>query len=168
MIYELRRQASRSWTAKTCACGARTPDLSTPGGDKNYPFDGESPVPFVDTYYTSGYTSRFLTIGVRAVRPRGRSSVGRALEWHSRGQGFDSPRLHQRPPVRSMTAGPSETAKGGSEFAGIAQLVEHNLAKVGVAGSSPVSRSLVSAPCYKPSGSPRGSPRAVRAVSSVG
>ncbi len=26
---------------------------------------------------------------------RGRSSVGRALEWHSRGQGFDSPRLHQ-------------------------------------------------------------------------
>jgi hypothetical protein len=31
----------------------------------------------------------------RAVtHDRGRSSVGRALEWHSRGQGFDSPRLH--------------------------------------------------------------------------
>jgi hypothetical protein len=30
----------------------------------------------------------------------------------------------------------------GEWFAGIAQLVEHNLAKVGVAGSSPVSRSL--------------------------
>ena len=29
----------------------------------------------------------------------------------------------------------------GALFAGIAQLVEHNLAKVGVAGSSPVSRS---------------------------
>jgi hypothetical protein len=28
-----------------------------------------------------------------------------------------------------------------SQYAGIAQLVEHNLAKVGVAGSSPVSRS---------------------------
>ncbi len=28
----------------------------------------------------------------------------------------------------------------GPLFAGIAQLVEHNLAKVGVAGSSPVSR----------------------------
>ena len=28
-------------------------------------------------------------------------------------------------------------------YAGIAQLVEHNLAKVGVAGSSPVSRSVV-------------------------
>ena len=26
---------------------------------------------------------------------RGHSSVGRALEWHSRGQGFDSPWLHQ-------------------------------------------------------------------------
>jgi hypothetical protein len=25
----------------------------------------------------------------------GRSSVGRALEWHSRGRGFDSHRLHQ-------------------------------------------------------------------------
>ena len=25
----------------------------------------------------------------------GCSSVGRALEWHSRGQGFDSPQLHQ-------------------------------------------------------------------------
>ena len=167
MIYELRRQASRSWTAKTCACGARTRDRSIPGGDKNYPFDGESPVPFVDTYYTSGYTSRFLTIGVRAICPRGRSSVGRALEWHSRGQGFDSPRLHRRP-KRLARAGPGETLEGGSEFAGIAQLVEHNLAKVGVAGSSPVSRSLVTAPCYKPSRSPRGSPRAIRAVSSVG
>jgi hypothetical protein len=28
--------------------------------------------------------------------PWGRSSVGRAPEWHSGGQGFDSPRLHQR------------------------------------------------------------------------
>ena len=26
----------------------------------------------------------------------GCSSVGRALEWHSRGQGFDSPHLHQK------------------------------------------------------------------------
>jgi hypothetical protein len=29
---------------------------------------------------------------------RGRSSDGRALQSHCRGQGFDSPRLHQRPP----------------------------------------------------------------------
>ena len=27
----------------------------------------------------------------------GHSSVGRALEWHSRGQGFDSPWLHHFP-----------------------------------------------------------------------
>ncbi len=33
---------------------------------------------------------RGSTVGV----DRGRSSVGRAREWHSRGQGFDSPRLH--------------------------------------------------------------------------
>ena len=30
----------------------------------------------------------------RAADPWGRSSVGRALEWHSRGRGFDSHRLH--------------------------------------------------------------------------
>ena len=31
--------------------------------------------------------------------------------------------------------------QSAASYAGIAQLVEHNLAKVGVAGSSPVSRS---------------------------
>ena len=37
--------------------------------------------------------------------PWGRSSVGRALEWHSRGQGFDSPRLHhQETPIKSATS----------------------------------------------------------------
>ena len=35
------------------------------------------------------------------------------------------------------------------EIAGIAQLVEHDLAKVGVAGSSPVSRSNKTAPIYR-------------------
>ena len=35
----------------------------------------------------------------------------------------------------------SVLASGAEKSAGIAQLVEHNLAKVGVAGSSPVSRS---------------------------
>src|SRR4029079_1291705 len=64
---------------------------------------------FVDTPYTLGYTLWFLFGGLgelnsfesfkiatnlRSSGPRGRSSVGRALEWHSRGQGFDSPRLH--------------------------------------------------------------------------
>ena len=56
-------------------------------------------------------------------------------------------------PLASMTPlRPGKTRAYGSlrrdgsgariiRFAGIAQLVEHNLAKVGVAGSSPVSRS---------------------------
>ena len=30
------------------------------------------------------------------MRVWGRSSPGRALEWHSRGKGFDPPRLHQQ------------------------------------------------------------------------
>ena len=33
--------------------------------------------------------------------PWGYSSVGRALEWHSRGQGFDSPYLHHARPSRT-------------------------------------------------------------------
>ena len=36
----------------------------------------------------------------RAIR--GYSSVGRALEWHSRGQGFDSPYLHQTRRIRTL------------------------------------------------------------------
>ena len=31
----------------------------------------------------------------RREKVRGRSSAGRALQWHCRGQGFDPPRLHQ-------------------------------------------------------------------------
>src|SRR6185437_5627245 len=79
-------------------------------------------------------------------------------------------------------------SEGRSEFerfAGVAQLVEHNLAKVGVAGSSPVSRLYGPAPvpalfdddwagldaCQK-TGSRGGCPYrmdlGVRAVSSVG
>src|SRR2546421_11113479 len=71
----------------------------------------------------------------------GRSSVGRAREWHSRGQGFDPPRLHSLGGRwGGRCAGRGRTLES-YPLAGIAQLVEHNLAKVGVAGSSPVSRS---------------------------
>ena len=69
---------------------------------------------------------------------RGRSSVGRALEWHSRGQRFDPARLHL-----DASVGRCVVLWVAIGVAGIAQLVEHNLAKVGVAGSSPVSRSVV-------------------------
>ena len=37
----------------------------------------------------------FFRCGQYAFLPRGCSSVGRALEWHSRGQEFNSPQLHQ-------------------------------------------------------------------------
>src|ERR1039457_100128 len=43
-------------------------------------------------------------------RPRrGRSSVGRALEWHSRGQGFDRPRLHGRAAARFRRGADEQT-----------------------------------------------------------
>src|SRR5687768_4034967 len=45
-----------------------------------------------------GYYSTVVSVGKIVVSRsqwcRGCSSVGRALEWHSRGQGFDSPHLH--------------------------------------------------------------------------
>ena len=63
----------------------------------------------------------------------GHSSVGRALEWHSRGQGFDPPWLHQsnqakassyskpeglcRFPTAGETALPGSSASGESRFA---------------------------------------------------
>ncbi len=36
------------------------------------------------------------------TKHRARSSVGRALEWHSRGQGFDSPRVHQAGNIENL------------------------------------------------------------------
>jgi hypothetical protein len=43
---------------------------------------------------------------------RGHSSVGRALEWHSRGRGFDSPWLHHLPRPDQLRA---PEPRGGSE-----------------------------------------------------
>src|SRR5262249_959382 len=41
---------------------------------------------------------------LNCLRPRwGRSSVGRAPEWHSGGQGFEPPRLHHPPVVEFGT-----------------------------------------------------------------
>ena len=58
----------------------------------------------------------------------GHSSVGRALEWHSRGRRFDSAWLHH-------------PAKRENGACGCSSGVEHNLAKVGVEGSNPFARS---------------------------
>ena|SRR5690606_8737900 len=102
---------------------------------------------------------------------RGCSSVGRALHSHCRGQGFESPQLHGSPLVGRGTAtlaqlvehvtrndgvvgssptggspagtlrAPAGMEYGGFDLAGVAQLAEHQLPKLRVAGSSPVSRS---------------------------
>ena len=59
------------------------------------------------------------------------ASTSRRCDWSSVG-----------PPAVPMSAATVEIWDDGIRTnAGIAQLVEHNLAKVGVAGSSPVSRS---------------------------
>ena len=78
---------------------------------------------------------------------------GRALESHSRGRGFESRRLHfchrssevehsirNRAVVGSIPTGGLVEGRfaGHAGRAGIAQLVERNLAKVEVAGSNPV------------------------------
>ena len=65
--------------------------------------------------------------GTREFPTRENSSVGRARPCQGRGRGFES-RFSLA--VKILI------------FAKIAQLVEHDLAKVGVAGSSPVFRSL--------------------------
>src|SRR5262245_64276391 len=49
----------------------------------------------VDFAQSPGYSLRSSSGAVQA-RLWGRSSAGRALESHSRGRGFDSPRLHLR------------------------------------------------------------------------
>src|SRR5690606_33606969 len=50
----------------------------------------------------AGESAYFCDAGRRRPPARwGRSSVGRALEWHSRGRRFDSARLHQSPSRRS-------------------------------------------------------------------
>lgn len=42
---------------------------------------------------------QFTKFCATIIRLWGHSSVGRALEWHSRGKGFDPPHLHQRKPT---------------------------------------------------------------------
>ncbi len=77
---------------------------------------------------------------------RGCSSDGRALEWHSRGQGFDSPQLHQVP--RAVAQLGSALPWGGrgrgfksrqpDQFGVWLSLVERTVRDREVAGSNPV------------------------------
>jgi hypothetical protein len=89
---------------------------------------------FLDIDTTLGYPSRFLSGDVRTVG----ESAGGVAQLGERLNGIQE--VRGSIPLTSM----AEVAVwNGCLCAGIAQLVEHNLAKVGVAGSSPVSRSLV-------------------------
>ena len=45
---------------------------------------------------------QFTKFCATIIKLWGHSSVGRALEWHSRGQGSDSPCLHQKPYQKSL------------------------------------------------------------------
>ncbi len=70
----------------------------------------------------------------------GNSSVGRARPCQGRGREFES-----RFPLQNLKV----LVKHRRTQAGIAQLVEHDLAKVGVASSSLVSRSKFESACYE-------------------
>ena len=87
---------------------------------------------FLDFDTTLGYPSRFLS-----CRVWGAGYAGGVAQLGERLNGIQE--VRGSIPLTSM-AGESRILR--LFVAGIAQLVEHNLAKVGVAGSSPVSRSL--------------------------
>ena len=89
---------------------------------------------FLDIDTTLGYPSRFLSGVVETARV----NAGGVAQLGERLNGIQE--VRGSIPLTSMA---QVAAENGCLFAGIAQLVEHNLAKVGVAGSSPVSRSLV-------------------------
>jgi hypothetical protein len=60
---------------------------------------------------------RLRNAGVPDTRAtRGHSSVGRALEWHSRGRGFDSPWLHQQKTPYSNSFRKSLEGRGVQKF----------------------------------------------------
>ena len=58
---------------------------------------------------------------------RGRSSAGRALEWHSRGQRFDPVRLHQtgigRTPISSAAASPQSVRSDPQQKSAVLEVI---------------------------------------------
>ncbi len=71
------------------------------------------------------------------------SSVGRAQPCQGWGRGFESRFSLNKENIKILTS-----VEAKQKLAKIAQLVEHNLAKVGVAGSSPVFRSKNNSSLY--------------------
>lgn len=55
--------------------------------------------------------------------PWGCSSLGRALEWHSRGKGFDPPHLHQNKQIRTLC----RLAMGSDLFLSASIIDEHSI-----------------------------------------
>ena len=92
---------------------------------------------FLDIIGTRKYNLRFLTGGPKSRRfgSGGVAQLGERLNGIQEVRGSIPLASMPRMPVPQ-----SIHPDAVSGFAGIAQLVEHNLAKVGVAGSSPVSR----------------------------
>ena len=72
---------------------------------------------------------------------RGHSSAGRALQWHCRGQGFDSPWLHQFDDKASSLAAPGENAAAPPAFPADAAIghfaEEHRHHRIDVLNRSP-------------------------------
>jgi hypothetical protein len=134
---------------------------------------------FVDTVYTLDYYSRFLADGVTRSATGGVAQLGERLNGIQEVRGsiplasIPAAAVPRRGGTTLESQDWSATRPSVASHAGIAQLVEHNLAKVGVAGSSPVSRSGGGCACFA-----RASQAAstaihalvieVRAVSSVG
>ena len=83
-----------------------------------------------------GLASGIFDRVARAALARGYSSVGRALDWQSRGQGFESPYLHQLP------CGPEVRPSARFFSRAIGSGVEHFLHTEGVAGSNPASPTI--------------------------
>ncbi len=52
--------------------------------------------------FSSVNSRKSSTFALRFLKNWGCSSAGRALEWHSRGQGFDPPQLHQNTKTHQM------------------------------------------------------------------
>ena len=104
---------------------------------------------FVDTVYTLDYNSRFLADGgfTPDTPLGGVAQLGERLNGIQEVRGsiplasIPAAAVPRRGGITLESHDRSATRPSVSSHAGIAQLVEHNLAKVGVAGSSPVSRS---------------------------
>ena len=105
---------------------------------------------FLDSVPTPDYTSCFLAEQLSPLGRGGVAQLGERLNGIQEVRGSIPLASTSRrcslssvgpPAVRVSTTPVDYWSNGLGANAGIAQLVEHNLAKVGVAGSSPVSRS---------------------------